>query len=176
MANNAGHQWRRDAGTYFAWHALCFGCGEVSQDAFDRTEDLKPLSLSTSDIIAKNAWEWTTTTPAPAVKGKPYEPITLVPLLGHSNQAVKLPKGATLNYTFYSSQSGDARFTIAAIPSYMQDAASAQNMRVSVSIDHAAPVVCQLKEQYNSKQWKLDLWRGQALKSSMLPCLAATIA
>ena len=135
------------------------------QDAFDRTEDLKPLSLSTSDIIAKNAWEWTTTTPAPAVKGKPYEPITLVPLLGHSNQAVKLPKGATLNYTFYSSQSGDARFTIAAIPSYMQDAASAQNMRVSVSIDHAAPVVCQLKEQYNSKQWKLDLWRGQALKS-----------
>ena len=135
------------------------------RDAFDRTEDLKSLSLSTSDIIAKNAWEWTTTTPAPAMKGKLYESITLVPLLGHSNQAVKLPKGATLNYTFYSNQSGDARFTIAAIPSYMMDAAGAQNMRVSVSIDHAAPVVCQLKEQYNSKQWKLDLWRGQALKS-----------
>ena len=135
------------------------------REAFDRTEDLKSLSLSTSDIIAKNAWEWTTTTPAPAVKGKLYESITLVPLLGHSNQAVKLPKGATLNYTFYSNQSGDARFTIAAIPSYMMDAAGAQNMRVSVSIDHAAPVVCQLKEQYNSKQWKLDLWRGQALKS-----------
>lgn len=58
--------------------------------------------------------------------------------------------------------SGDARFTIAAIPNY---SAHIKSMRVSVSIDHAEPVVCQLNETYNSKQWKFDLWRGQALKS-----------
>ena len=135
---------------------------KLRNDAFDRTEDLKPLSTSTNDIIAKNAWEWTTVSNAPAVKGKPYEAITTAALLGHSNKAVKLPKGASLNYSFYTNMSGDARFTIAGIPSYMQ---GAKDMRVSVSIDHAAPVVCQLREVYNSKQWKLDLWRGQTLKS-----------
>ncbi len=139
------------------------------KDAFDRTEDLKSLSLSTSDIIAKNAWEWTTVSNAPAVNGKPYEEIKTAPLLGHSNKAVKLPKGASLCYNFYSNQSGDARFTLATIPGY---AANNKSMRVSVSIDHAEPVVCQLQEVYNSKQWKLDLWRGQALKSFYvtLPC------
>ena len=38
-------------------------------------------------------------------------------------------------------------------------------MRVRVSIDHGEPVICQLKEVYNSKDWKFDLWRGQTLKS-----------
>ena len=27
------------------------------------------------------------------------------------------------------------------------------------------PVVCQMKEIFNSKEWKFDLWRGQALKN-----------
>ena len=119
------------------------------EDAFDRTEDLKPLFSTTSDIVAKNANE---------TNGN----VETIPLLGHSNQAVKLPKGTTLNYNFYNSMSGDARFTIAVIPNYMPEN---RNMRVSVSIDHAEPVVCQLNEAYHSKQWKFDLWRGQALKS-----------
>ena len=122
------------------------------QDAFDRTEDLQPLSTSTNDVVAKNAWEWSSTTGVPAI----------CPLLGHSNKAVKLPKGASLNYNFYSNMSGDARFTLAVIPSY---ADNNKSMKVSVSIDHAEPVICQFNDAYNSKQWKFDLWRGQALKS-----------
>ncbi len=122
------------------------------QDAFDRTEELQPLSTSTNDVVAKNAWEWSTTMGTH----------TLCPLLGHSNKAVKLSKGASLNYNFYSNMSGDARFTLAVIPSYYT---TSKSMRVSVSIDHADPVICQLSETYNSKQWKLDLWRGQAQKS-----------
>ena len=136
----------------------------LKKEAFDRTEDLQPLSQSTNDIIAKNAYEWSSITESllaqAAVRGA--EKITLRPLVGHSNKAVKLPKGASLNYSFYSNMSGDARFTVAVIPCYMQNV---KDMRVSVSIDNAEPVVCQLKETYGSKQWKLDLWRGQALKS-----------
>ena len=147
------------------------------KDAFDRSEDLKPLANYTSDVIAKNACDWTTTTPAPIVKGadaskkgadansmskKSSESIQLLSLLGHSNRAVKLPKGASLNYTFYTSQSGDARFTLAAIPNYMS---GVKNMRVSVSIDHAEPVELEINEAYNGKQWKLDLWRGQTLRN-----------
>ena len=140
------------------------------KDAFDRSEDLKPLANYTSDVIAKNACDWTTTTPAPSVKGadansmskKSSESIQLLSLLGHSNRAVKLPKGASLNYTLYTSQSGDARFTLAAIPNYMS---GVKNMRVSVSIDHAEPVELEINEAYNGKQWKLDLWRGQTLRN-----------
>ena len=140
------------------------------KDAFDRSEDLKPLANYTSDVIAKNACDWTTTTPASSVKGadansmskKSSESIQLLSLLGHSNRAVKLPKGASLNYTFYTSQSGDARFTLAAIPNYMS---GVKNMRVSVSIDHAEPVELEINEAYNGKQWKLDLWRGQTLRN-----------
>lgn len=122
------------------------------KEAFNRTEDLKPLNNYKSDVIAKNACDWTTTS----------ESIQPLHLLGHSNRAVKLPKGASLNYTFYTSQSGDARFTLAAIPNYMS---GVKNMRVSVSIDHAEPVELEINEAYNGKQWKLDLWRGQTLRN-----------
>lgn len=136
----------------------------LKADAFDRSNDLKPLSVVTSDIIAKNAWEWSKATESPlaqaAVRGA--EKITVRPLLGHSGKAVKLPKGASLSYDFYSEMSGDARFTIAVIPCFLN---VVKDMRVSVSIDRAEPVICQLKEVYNSKDWKFDLWRGQTLKS-----------
>ncbi len=136
----------------------------LKADAFDRSNDLKPLSVVTGDIIAKNAYEWSKATESPlaqaAVKGA--EKITVRPLLGHSGKAVKLPKGASLSYDFYSDKSGDARFTIAVIPCFLN---AVKDMRVSVSIDRGEPVICQLKEAYNSKDWKFDLWRGQTLKS-----------
>ena len=133
------------------------------QDAFDRTEDLKPLSISANDIIAKNAYEWTSVTKvAEKSQDKEVQPAPIL-LLGHSNKAIKLPKGTSLNYNFYSSMNGDARFTLAVIPNYYIN--NNKSMKVSISIDHAEPVICDFHEAYNSKQWKLDLWRGQALKS-----------
>lgn len=137
---------------------------QLKLDAFDRSNDLKPLSVVTGDIIAKNAYEWSKATESPlaqaAVRGA--EKITVRPLLGHSGKAVKLPKGASLSYDFYCDKSGDARFTIAAIPCFLN---AVKDMRVSVSIDRGEPVICQLKEVYNSKDWQFDLWRGQTLKS-----------
>lgn len=131
-------------------------------DAFNRNTDFLALSTYTNDIIAKNAYEWQKAYNAPQSQGKDAERIRLIPLLGHSNKAVKLPKGATLNYTFYSRNGGDARFTLAVIPCYLDNQ---KNMRVSVSIDRAEPVVCQMKEIFNSKEWKFDHWRGQSLKN-----------
>lgn len=136
----------------------------LKADAFDRSNDLKPLSVVTDDIIAKNAWEWSKATESPLAQAevRGAEKITVRPLLGHSGKAVKLPKGASLSYDFYSDKSGDARFTIAVIPCFLN---AVRDMRVSVSIDRGEPVICQLKEVYNSKDWKFDLWRGQTLKS-----------
>ena len=136
----------------------------LKADAFDRSNDLKPLSVVTGDIIAKNAWEWSKATESPLAQAevRGAEKITVRPLLGHSGKAVKLPKGASLSYDFYSEKSGDARFTIAVLPCFLN---AVKDMRVSVSIDRGEPVICQLKEVYNSKDWKFDLWRGQTLKS-----------
>jgi hypothetical protein len=136
----------------------------LKADAFDRSNDLKPLSVVTGDIIAKNAWEWSKATESPLAQAevRGAEQITVRPLLGHSGKAVKLPKGASLSYDFYSDKSGDARFTIAVVPCFLN---AVKDMRVSVSIDRGEPVICQLKEVYNSKDWKFDLWRGQTLKS-----------
>ena len=136
----------------------------LKADAFDRSNDLKPLSVVTGDIIAKNAWEWSKATESPLAQAevRGAEKITVRPLLGHSGKAVKLPKGASLSYDFYSDKSGDARFTIAVVPCFLN---AVKDMRVSVSIDRGEPVICQLKEVYNSKDWKFDLWRGQTLKS-----------
>ena len=136
----------------------------LKADAFDRSNDLKPLSVVTGDIIAKNAWEWSKATESPLAQAevRGTEKITVRPLLGHSGKAVKLPKGASLSYDFYSDKSGDARFTIAVVPCFLN---AVRDMRVSVSIDRCEPVICQLKEIYNSKDWKFDLWRGQTLKS-----------
>ena len=136
----------------------------LKTDAFDRSNDLKPLSVVTGDIIAKNAWEWSKATESPLAQAevRGAEKITVRPLLGHSGKAVKLPKGASLSYDFYSDKSGDARFTIAVVPCFLN---AVRDMRVSVSIDRGEPIICQLKEVYNSKDWKFDLWRGQTLKS-----------
>ena len=68
------------------------------QDAFDRNQDLQPLVTFTKNITAKNAYDWTNAFQAPAAKGETAEKIQLKPLLGHSNNAVKLPKGAILRY------------------------------------------------------------------------------
>ncbi len=135
---------------------------EALKDAFDRTEDLKPLSYSqTKDIIAKNAYQWTSTSLGDNKHGSGIA-ITTLPLLGHSMKAVSLPQGASLNYVVNSDVEGDARFTIASIPDYQNEKSE---MRVSVSIDHAEPVIISLKDAYNHSTWKMDIWRGQTRKS-----------
>ena len=57
---------------------------QYKQEAFDRETDLRPLRAMSNDIIAKNAYEWN------SASGK--QPATLLPLSGHSNQCVLLPK------------------------------------------------------------------------------------
>lgn len=130
------------------------------KEAANREEEVSQPFAQYNDIVAKNACDWATITRA--ANSDPRATVQPLPLLGHSNKAVKMPQGYNLNYTFYTDQSGDARFTIAALPNLLP---TKDNMRVSVSIDHATPVVCQLKEAYDSKEWKLNFWKGQALKS-----------
>ncbi len=132
------------------------------QEAFDRNEDLKPLSYSmTKDVIAKNACQWTSSIESDK-QDSDAEAITPLPYLGHSMKAIWLPHGASLKYVVYTDMEGDARFTLAAIPDYFNEKG---DMQVSVSIDQKEPVVISLKDAYNHSEWKLDVWRGQTRKS-----------
>ena len=81
-------------------------------------------------------------------------------MLGHSMQAVALPKGTTLTYEFISPQEGDALLYTAMISTQPSDRG---DLRYEVAIDGQQPVVVSLKTPYRSEQWKQNVLRGQAL-------------
>ena len=91
--------------------------------------------------------------------------VTTVQMLGHSMNAVCLPKNATLTYAFTAEQDGDAMLRIALVPTQPNDKG---DLRFSVSIDGAEPTVYSLKEPFRSERWKLNVLRGQALREVKL--------
>jgi hypothetical protein len=86
-----------------------------------------------------------------------------IQMLGHSMQAVSLPKGGELVYEFDSPIEGDAVLRTAMIPTQPSDKG---DLRYEVRIDDQTPVVISLKEPYRSEQWKKNVLRCQALKQT----------
>ena len=86
-----------------------------------------------------------------------------IQLLGHSMNAVSVPKGSELTYEFVTEKEGDAVLYTAMIPTQPSDKG---DLRYSVQLDDQEPVVISLKEKYRSEFWKLSVLRGQALKQT----------
>ena len=86
-----------------------------------------------------------------------------IQMLGHSMNAVSLPKGGELVYEFDSPVEGDAVLRTALIPTQPSDKG---DLRYEVRIDDQTPVVISLKEPYRSEQWKKNVLRCQALKQT----------
>ncbi len=84
-----------------------------------------------------------------------------VQMLGHSMNAVSLPKGGALTYRFAVKEAGSYILQIALIPTHAVDSG---DIRYSVSIDGSEPTVYSLKEPFRSEQWKQNVLRGQALR------------
>lgn len=84
-----------------------------------------------------------------------------VQMLGHSMNAVSLPKGGALTYRFAVKEAGSYILQTALIPTHAVDSG---DIRYSVSIDGAEPTVYSLKEPFRSEQWKQNVLRGQALR------------
>ena len=82
-----------------------------------------------------------------------------VQMLGHSMNAVAIPKGCTLVYEFNVEQAGDVMLTTAMIPTQASDRG---DLRYSVTLDDGAPVVISLKEPFRSERWKVNVLRCQA--------------
>lgn len=88
--------------------------------------------------------------------------LTPVQMLGHSMNAVPLPKDEWVSYGFKTEKEGDYALRIALIPTQALDKG---DIRFSVSIDGGEEWVFSLKEPYRSEQWKLNVLRGQTVRT-----------
>ena len=86
-----------------------------------------------------------------------------IQMLGHSMNAVSIPKGGELTYEFETQQEGEAVLYTAMIPTQPNDKG---DLRYQVTLDNQEPVVISLKEKYRSEFWKVSVLRGQALKQT----------
>jgi len=93
-----------------------------------------------------------------------------VSMLGHSMNAVALPKDGTIDYDFTTTKDGDAVLRVAMIPTQPNDNG---DLRFSISVDGAEPTVYSLKEPFRSEQWKKNVLRGQAVRELKLDALKA---
>ena len=86
-----------------------------------------------------------------------------IQMLGHSMNAVSIPKDGELVYHFTTQKDVDATLYTAMIPTQPNDKG---DLRYQVTLDDQVPVVISLKEKYRSYFWKVSVLRGQALKTT----------
>lgn len=89
--------------------------------------------------------------------------VTPIQSLGHSMNAVALPKGKSITFEFDCAWEGEAILRTAVIPTQPNDKG---DIRFSVSIDREAPQVCSFKEGFRTESWKQNVLRGQAIRNT----------
>jgi len=114
---------------------------------------------ASSDFVARNACDYQSCSPSFGEGSG----VGSIQMLGHSMNAVSIPKGAELTFEFESQKEGDAVLYTAMIPTQPNDKG---DLRYQVQIDDWEPVVISLKEKYRSEFWKVSVLRGQALKTT----------
>ena len=84
-----------------------------------------------------------------------------IQMLGHSMNAIALPKDGSITYNFTIEKDADYQLQLALIPTQPNDNG---DLRFSASIDGGEPVVFSLKEPFRSEEWKQNVLRAQALR------------
>lgn len=116
--------------------------------------DKHPLKKGTN-TIARNAYEYESATAGTEV----------VQMLGHSMNAVALPKDGELSYRFTTTTDGEPVLRVALIPTQPNDDG---DIRFSISVDGGEPTLFTLKEKFRSEGWKQNVLRGQAVREVKL--------
>ncbi len=122
-------------------------------------EDVRASSLKQGNesFVTSSSASDITQEPSPCYK--------TVQMLGHSMNAVALPKDGSLTYRFEVEKPDDYTLYTAMIPTQPNDDG---DLRYSVSIDGGEPTVFNLKEPFRSEQWKQNVLRGQALREQKI--------
>jgi hypothetical protein len=87
----------------------------------------------------------------------------IIQMLGHSMNAVAMPKDGHLTFDIEIDAEGDYVLQTALIPTQPNDNG---DLRFSVSIDDNQPVVYSLKEPFRSERWKQNVLSGQAIRNT----------
>ena len=114
--------------------------------------DTRQYPIDTDGATVCNACDYTDATAG----------VQKIQMLGHSMNAVSVPKGCSLTYEFNLTEPLKGVLRTAVIPTQANDKG---DIRYSVSIDAAEPMVYSLKEPYRSERWKQNVMRGQALRT-----------
>jgi hypothetical protein len=88
---------------------------------------------------------------------------SIIQMLGHSMNAVAMPKEGHLTFDIEIDAEGDYVLQTALIPTQPNDSG---DLRFSVSIDDNQPVVYSLKEPFRSERWKQNVLSGQAIRDT----------
>lgn len=124
---------------------------EITEWLGKGTKNNQRHDIDTEGTIARNACDYT----------KASAGARTVQMLGHSMNAVAMPKDGTLTYEFTAEREGKAVLRTAMIPTQPNDDG---DLRYSVSIDGGEPKVYTLKEKFRSEGWKQNVLRGQAVR------------
>ena len=87
--------------------------------------------------------------------------VSTIEMLGHSMKAVLLPKGASISFQFYAPE-GDAALRTALIPTLP---CKKEQLRYRVTLDSDTTFTYSLDEQGASERWKVNVLRGQAIRT-----------
>ena len=127
---------------------------EIEQYTFPESTKSLPLKeVSKDKCIVANACNYTKAT----------DGVIVIQSLGHSMNAVSLPKGKTITFDFESAWEGEAILRTAVIPTQSNDKG---DIRFSVSIDGETPQICSFKEGFRTESWKQNVLRGQAVRNT----------
>lgn len=109
--------------------------------------------IKTDGAIARNACQYTTAT----------DGTETIKMLGHSMNAVSIPKDGSLTFAFEAEQEGNATLYTALIPTQPTDG---KDLRYAVSIDGGEETVYSLKETFRSEGWKQNVLRCQTVRTA----------
>ena len=87
----------------------------------------------------------------------------IIQMLGHSMNAVAMPKDGHLTYDIMIEDEGDYILQTALIPTQPNDDG---DLRFCVSVDDRQSVVYSFKEPFRSERWKQNVLSGQAVRNT----------
>ena len=87
----------------------------------------------------------------------------IIQMLGHSMNAVAMPKDGYMTYDIMIEDEGDYILQTALIPTQPNDDG---DLRFCVSVDDRQSVVYSFKEPFRSERWKQNVLSGQALRNT----------
>jgi len=88
--------------------------------------------------------------------------VKLIEMLGRGKCAVAIPKAGRLTYNVNVEKDTEAHLHVAVIPTQANDKG---DIRFGVCCNEEEPTVFSIKEPFRSEQWKINVLRGQAIRT-----------